>query len=635
MRSEQAQSERPAASRRASASAARRQGTARKEAAPATETEEGQAITAPHTAPHDVVGTDPALEAAPSEQQAPSPAPSPGGKRSSKSSRRAPVASNRRSTRNATAADEAPRRSSRRANTADPGKKRRDMIIMGSIVGLLLLAGGLALAWPGIRRGMLLNAIDAAGEPAAAVAAADDYLAYVDFNPGHVRSAIGAQRGPIEAQIHLAQAIASPDDLIAIGTRAGLNDDQRAAAIEAAAVLIDDDITSRAYLDDDKLEEWALQRDRSDKHKDLAAAATHLIAARGTDNAAEVFAGVIQDPAAHPDILTAAIAHLPAVLSASNVGYGLALITGPNNDRVIASNALLEAITVNVRPAHIDRIFALLDHADVHVQAIGARFLHGNGMTMVSPAEQESIGERIMPYLQAEVRASKPELFAEALKATATLRLTGAREQLVKLMSEVPADSDDAATIAACLGRGFPRKGAQYEALNEDLLAKLTAALAVPASRATAAAALAQWPIRSMDGLHPALEAAVAQNDAGMDAAIHIVAELFERDDVIVKLGRDADAWQRFLPADRLRMEQFAAMQTFANESRGMRTTAGGPAVKAAKKQCTEYQAVLSQWLSPGSKQVMPLGLSTTMVKKLQGEMGIAMQQIVKATPAL
>jgi hypothetical protein len=365
-------------------------------------------------------------------------------------------------------------------------------------------------------------------------------------------------------------------------------------------------------------------------------AAAHVIAARKTENGAEVLSGVIRDPEQHPAILAAAVANLPKVIDHGNVGFALLLLTSPNNDAVLASEDLLQAISTSVRAVHVDRIFELLDHSDARVQAAGTRFLRGNGIASAGPEQAESIGQRIAPYLTAEMRQTKPQVFTEALKAVAALSLTGARDQLFAVLPELPADSEDSTVAAQILGRNFIRSGKEHDAISNAVLEGLASAVTEPASRQTAAAALQQVNVRELPALRSALEACIAHGEdaACMDAAHHITGKLYQRTDVTAKLGREVAAWRNFLAQDRPRFEEFQGIRGWLQENAEVRATDPPEKIRDGKIACDRMLAMLEGWLQPGGDP-MPLGLTKAMVESTHRNLKTVQYSLMKATPGL
>ena len=560
-------------------------------------------------------------------------------------------------------------------------RRSNDFLTRVIWVGLLVLGIAgliLALSWPSIQRSLILGQLDEEGitlqEEQAVM---DEFLAYIAEDPDrstYVRSAVVNDRGSIAAQIYLAAAAEDPHSLLSIAyrpdtrtptsaadadseetpetedaeqtaSRQNVSHDDRAEALEQAIVILaeDRDTIDDLIIQSTRLENWIKQTDWPDSHRDLAIATVKLIGITGRQiggsDPAKLFNDLIQDAPTDPYLVDVALDAIAQVTNRQNIGYALALLKGPNADKVLAHNRqvrslasrtgnLIDHMTMNVQPDILEELLAMLDHPNATVQATAVALLKGDGLSTISPEQQEDVGKRIAAYLTPAVREEKPAVFSQALESATHLRLVGARQAFIDLLPIVSPEHDDATVLARALGQRFIQKGDEHAEANEEILSALAEAIANDAGRTTAAIALAKVDLRGSIALRRALEACIANAEHAdcMNAAVHIVQDLYGRNDVTDKLGRDPAVWRDFIAQDQPNFDHYADVRKwYEAEKHKQRTTVPAEELRANLQRAQKEVELLNNWTAA------PLGIEQHEFERFLKELGAFKYGTMKA----
>jgi HEAT repeat protein len=439
-----------------------------------------------------------------------------------------------------------------------------------------------------VRRSMALSTLDGfktdAANPAA-ITAADAFIEMTAGTPSHVTAAIHADRGPAEAQVHLAKKLKLFTSLVQIADRplAGeatgrptVTVEQRVLAVQAASEIYDADRNAKDLLPD-HLKDWA--RDPASPRELSLASMALLVKAKAKDTS-DVLHQVASGKDADPVRVAAAIDGLAELAEVSNLGFLIGLMTGPSSDLALQRPLLSSRIVALATPDHLQRLVELLDHPKDQVRAIAIEALGGPGMRMGDNAndlkKREDLGKVIASKL---TPATPPVELTAAIKAVRGLRLFGARDAILELskgIDERMLEGINKAFMAEVLGKslistlpapeatkdGKPSAEDEvYRLLHkhgDESIIKLTAGLDDAALRPVAAPALGHIREKSYLPLRDAVDklAAHGDDDACMDALITIVSKTYARDDISKQCGRDQAKWQKFLAADRPRFER-------------------------------------------------------------------------------
>jgi len=513
-----------------------------------------------------------------------------------------------------------------------PAKKSyANYIVIGVVVACVI--GG--LAYRPVMRKIKLGTLDKA-IGVAAIAAADDYLIFEDRSEPMVREVIRSNRGPFDAQVHMASAIQSFPALMSIAERKELSVEQRAVSLTAAAAAFSPD-KHKGERVPSEMKGWA----ETSEDRGVAIAAMSVLAACGAtthdQDTVELLARVVAKPGQDPLRITAALDGLVVVADESSLGHVISLLRSSASDQVLAHAGIIAHIHALARPAHLGALVELLDHPQATVRALGLETL--GGLTMpesADPKSREALGQRIAAKL---VPATPPVELAAALKATGGLRLTGARDAVLALLPQrgtlaLPDVSE--AWWSDCLGRALIlSQPAEARVASEDLITKLAAALGVPASRPVAAKALALIGDGTFLSLRPALDALCGQgtDPACVTALSTIVKKTYDRSDVSSACGEDLKRWKEFLAKDKPRSLRVAEIRTFVDtHQEDVRASVGRTKLKQTQEFLDAATAELQGWLDD-KNFVPPLGLTTTGITNILHDVKTLHFSVVKAMP--
>ncbi|HEX3133166.1 MAG TPA: hypothetical protein VHX44_06235 [Planctomycetota bacterium] len=553
---------------------------------------------------------------------------------------------------------------SRPAAPSRAGGKRGGMGIGFYIVaglGVVALVGVFALG--PIRRGMALSSLDGfksdSANPAA-ITAADVFLDLAGDRPSHVTSAIYADRGPVEAQVHMAKKLKLFPSLVQIADRpltgeasgrATVTVPQRVLALQAGVEIYDPDHNASDLLPD-HIKDWA--RD-SESPRELALASIALLVKAKAKDTSDVLHQVANGKDADPVRVAAAIDGLAALANASNLGFLIGLLTGPASDLALTRPALSSRIIALATPDHLPRLMELLDHPKDQVRAVAIESLGGPGMRMGDNAadlkKREDLGKAIATKL---TPTTPPVELAAAIKAVRGLRLFGARDAILELSKDIDnrhLEGIDKAFMAEVLGKAListlpepePAKDGKPTAEDElarqlrrqgdESIVKLTAGLDDEALRPVAARALGLIRDKSYLPLRDAVDklAAHGDDDACMDALVTIVTKTYARDDVAKQCGRDKAKWQKFLEADRPRFERIKEIVEW------MAANGQYQYIKDGKERLTksrDYIAPASEFIDGllnEPKFLPPLGLTKARIEGLRQDLKMLGMNVRKA----
>lgn len=524
-------------------------------------------------------------------------------------------------------------------------------IIMALVAVLLLAAIVLGLSWRSIQRGKILDRMDAAADVPSAIEVGKEFLAYTTEDQNQrvlVSNAISDRRGPPEAQIFLAVEMMSVKDLLGIALRSELDDQHRARAVEETNKLLlakKVEAGDLGYLSH-VVKGWLHQKDReADKiNRDLMVAAVVFIGVTGMviggSDPADILRDVILDTARPPAVTDAAVDALERVTNSSNVGHALALLSSANADKVIdhgknpgEPGSLRHRIQQSVTPNVLAELLKLLEHPDQRVRATTIGLLKGPGLRSISEAQKEVVGKQISQHLRAETRSEQPMIFTEALKSAASLGLHGSRASLIALLPQIPADHEDAATLAQALGKDFiaklEDKNPEAKPRGEEILAALAQALDDPAARTTAARALAQVQHPGYTNLRLGLEQAVKHGTDPdcLTAAKHIVVKLYQRQDLATAWGEDPVRWADGLAQDKPRYERYREIETWHDANKGkIRVSDDQDLLMKNKEFGMNASTELNSW-----NLVAPIGIEKAQLERMIREVDLLKISLIKA----
>jgi hypothetical protein len=475
-----------------------------------------------------------------------------------------------------------------------------------------------------------------------------------------VAAAIHSDRGPVEAQVHLAQKRGLFTSLVQIADRPLTGEatgrptvsvSGRTQAVQAAVAVYDPDRNAKDLLPD-HLADWA--RDpQSPTELSLAAMALMIRArARGT---ADLLHQVATAKDGEPVRVGAAIDGLTELAEAGNLGFLIGLLTGPASELALTRPAVSARIIALATPDHLPRVMELFTHPQDRVRAIAIEALGGPGMRMGDNAsdlkKREELGQAIAPKLTA---ATPPVELAAAIKAVRGLRLFGARDAIIELSKDIDArnlDGIDHTFMAEVLGRSLisplpepePAKdgkpsaedqvAAQVRRHGEETIRKLTAGLADPALRPVAAPALGHIRDKSYLPLRDAVDqlAAHGEDEACMSALIAIVTKTYGRDDVAKQCGRDKAKWQKFLADDRPRFERIKEIVEWMHANGQYQYIKDGKERLAKSRDYLTPAAEYIDAMLNEPKFLPPLGLTRNRIESLRQDVKMLGMNVRKA----
>ena len=566
--------------------------------------------------------------------------------RASSKSRRSPPDSRRHAKQAPASAQRSDSRRSAASSRAERGKAgqraRREPktwkdhlpLMIGGLLLILVLIGLMSI--PAIRRSMAMTAIDEAPDVESALSAWEHFATLVGGNPQRLSVAYARRLGPAEARIAFARDRKLFVEAMNIATPPDQHPDIRIQALQAACDILLADRSAGDHargIVNSRIVAWVTQEDADIIDQDLAVAALRLLAIFNRpiadEEVAMIMLRLIREPGTDAVIRQAAIRELHRVIDRGNVGHVIHTMTTPHGSDMIADRGSPSIVSVaadHASPSDLDSVFALLSYDDnPRAQAAGLEILRGSGMAsrqeQMDDAQRERSGQQVASYITSSVLNDKPEVFNEALRAVQSLRLTGARDQLFAMMGEIPPGSEAATIMASTLGTTFINTRTDESlSISEEIIRSLATAVADANKRPIAVAALKQVRERNLAQLRSALEALIATGDEdAFEAAMHIVGNLYQRQDVIRHHGNsvaDIDNWRQALAEDRAEFQAYQAAIDWYNETQPtvQRASDGRDNIRAARERCQQEMARLEAWVS--GERPVPLGLETAVVQR-------------------
>jgi len=495
----------------------------------------------------------------------------------------------------------------------EPVRAGRTPYLIGGVV-LLAIAG--AIAYAPVMRSIYLSRMDKGGPEG--MDGARSYYAFVDGSEALVRDAIASNRGPFEAQLWLAKECASLAALMAIAERRDLPVAQLVTTLETA-VAVFHPLRHQGAREPAVLESWA--KDHAERAVAVPAIAlkTAFAKASGDAKAAELMALIAGAPAQDPLRVIAALDGIAALSTNENLGLAIGLLRSNASDQVVAHAGVHQAIIAHIRASHVESLLGLTSSQNGGVRALALEALGNVSLPeSADPKQRERIGEQVA----AKLAPGTPTIeMTAALKAVQGLRLTGARDALLKLLPDRAnlglAGIDDAWWVQTLGTSLILTQPAAARPASEDLITKLTALLDKPDLRSVVAPALGAIRDPGFASLRPALDKLAALGDDAdcFTALTAIVAGTYKRNDVAKANGRDLKRWQDFLGQDRPRYTRIREIIDWQKQNgTEMRVTDGAPALKIKR----DYLDAARDYLQPmldDAAFVPPLGLEFAQVK--------------------
>lgn len=538
-----------------------------------------------------------------------------------------------------------------------------------SLVVVLAIAG---MSYSPVRRNMALSALDACKDPAKAgeaIAAADAFLAVVDNSGSYATLAIINNRGPVEAQIHMAKTLKLFPALVRISERPltdapgaqtpprpdlpVISQDQRIAALNAATEVFSDTANATDLLPDD-LGKWA--KDGMLKHE-LAVAAMRLIAKTKPKFANDVFSSVANEAGQDPLRVNAALDGIGELSDVTNLGFAIGLLSSRVADQAITRTALTDKITRFSNADHLPRLIELLNSPKDAIRAIAIESMGGVNMRLGDSPDhvrrREELGKLITPKLDA---ATSPVELTAALKAVKALRLTGARDAVLALIPKIKSLALDGISedfIAETLGKSLispipdaPSASAEgakkTDALfaiqtvrtnGEELIGKLILGLDNDATRTVCAKALSLVTDTKYLGLRASLDklAEHGTDDVCFTTLLFLVGKTYGRDDVSKSCGKSLDKWKAFLASDRPRFDRVKeVMDWMAKNQQFQYVKDGKPRLTESKEYLSKAQEEFDAWIQDKAF-VAPLGLTKNQIESLDKDVKMLGLNVRKA----
>lgn len=541
-------------------------------------------------------------------------------------------------------------------------------VVVGAVV-VLAIAG---LSYNPVRRSMALSALDACKDPAKAgeaIAAADAFLMVVGNSESHARVAIINNRGPVEAQIHLAKTLKLFSSLVQISERPltdapgdksppprpdlpVITQDQRIAALNAATAIFNDSAHANDLLPDD-LAKWA--KDGMLK-RELSIAAMHLIAKTRPKYANDVFSVVANEADQDPLRVSAALDGIGELSDVTNLGFAIGLLSGRVADLAITRTALTDKITRFSNADHLPRLIELLNSPKDAIRAIAIESMGGVNMRLGDTPDhvrrREELGKLITPKLDP---ATSPVELAAALKAVKALRLTGARDAVLALAPKIKGlmlDGIGEDFLAETLGKSLispipdappvgadgKKTDAQFAAetvrkAGEELIAKLIAGLDNDGTRTVCAKALSLVTDTKYLGLRTSLDklAEHGTDDTCFTTLLFLVGKTYGRDDVTKSCGKTLDKWKAFLASDRPRFDRVKEIIDWMAKNGQFQYVKDGKArLTESKDFLAKAQEELDAWIQDKAF-VAPLGLTKIGIEGLDKDVKMLGLNVRKA----
>jgi hypothetical protein len=622
--------------------------------------------------PVEPVAVEPAPEGAPAAELEPAAAPAdaqPAAKR--KSSTVAAQPATGRSARQAGGTSRLARPGTGRVAKPDRGIGRY------VVFGLLALVVVGALSYGPVTRSMALAKLDSfKGDPAkidAALVAANDYIRMVDGSPSYLRAAIAANRGPAEAQVHMAKEAKLFSSLVQIAERPlsdpppgpdgkaeappaadarVVSQDQRLLALNTAIAIYNPETMASELLPDD-IAKWA--KDGQLK-RELAIASMQLMAKAKAKSANETFTTIAIEPGQDPARVEAAIDGIAALAEPDNLGYAIGLLGSRVSDLAVSRTELTDRIIKLASPNQLTRLVELLSSPKDAVRAIAIEAMGSPHMQLGDSPDhyrkREELGKSITPKLSPE---TSPVELAAALKAVKGLRLSGARDAVLALVPKLKTLHLEGITddfMAELLGKAMistvpkpdadkagdkqsdaERLAAEAHHASEDLVAKLATALDDEASRTIAARALARINDTTFMTLRPALDKLAAHGDDAdcFTTLLTLVDKTYGRPDVVKANGKDLEKWKAYLAEDRPRFDRVKEIIDWMAANKQYQYVKDGKArLTESKDWLGKAQEELDGWMQDKAF-VPPLGLTHRQLDNLDQDVKMLGVNVRKA----
>ncbi|MFW5860193.1 MAG: hypothetical protein ACOCYP_09220 [Planctomycetota bacterium] len=560
-----------------------------------------------------------------------------------------------------------PTRGARREGAENDRRRRREpktwkdrlpLILISVVVVVALIT---LMAWPSLQRKWKLDEIEAAEDPKVATELWQEYYDLVDGSRPAMREAFATRIGPVEARIEFGRRINMLAEVMGVFYNPAHADQPEIrieALLAAGHILLDEpSLGSTEGIIDARLFDGIEQPEAERKDQHLAAAAIQLLAIYDKEIAgkrpAKILLQIIRDPGSDPVIRQAAVENLHRVIDGQSVKNVVITMASPQGADLIADTgnpekqvpAIIDEIAIHAHPGCLEQVFALLGQDNNEpAQAAAMKILRGPGMTskqgQMTEADRQQVGQQVQKYVNEETLNEKPDLFTEALQAVQTLRLTGAADQLFRTMAKVDPASEAAEAIANTLGRAFIDTSTDAAtAASEDILRRLAEAVGDPERREVATAAIGLVSAPNLARLRTCLEALVAQgpDPQCFEVAVHIVRDLYQREDFIAKHGAqpaNVENWQRALAADKENYDTFIAAQEWLVEwqPKIQRATDDPADVRRCRQRVRQEIERFEAWVQPSSDVAVPLGLNIQQVKTLKQQFSTYKYTLDKAT---
>ena len=540
------------------------------------------------------------------------------------------------------------------------------------VVGVVVVLAIAGLSYNPVRRSLALSHLDACKDPAKAgeaIAAADAFLVVVGNSASHARVAIINNRGPVEAQIHLAKTLKLFSSLVQISERPltdapgaqtpprldlpVISQDQRIAALTAATEVFDESANANDLLPDD-LAKWA--KDGMLK-RELAIAAMRLIAKARPKYANDVFSAVANEADQDPLRVNAALDGIGELSDVTNLGFAIGLLSSRVADLAITRTALTDKITRFSNPDHLPRLIELLNSPKDAIRAIAIESMGGVNMRLGDTPEhvrrREELGKLITPKLDP---ATSPVELAAALKAVKALRLSGARDAVLALAPKIKGlmlDGVGEDFLAETLGKSLissipdvssssnaegKKSDAQFAAetvrtAGEELIAKLIVGLDNDGTRTVCAKALSLVTETRYLGLRASLDklAEHGTDDTCFTTLLFLVGKTYGRDDVTKSCGKSLDKWKAFLASDRPRFDRVKEVIDWMAKNGQFQYVKDGKArLTESKDFISKAQEELDSWCQDKAF-VAPLGLTKIAIEGLDKDVKMLGLNVRKA----
>ncbi len=548
--------------------------------------------------------------------------------RQAKAERRATGAGSSRVERAPTGRHEAGAGSSRRGH-AKSKKGNRILIIIAAVVLLGVIA---ALSWTPFQRSRCIKAMDAAiADPAkveAAMKAADDYLGLVGGDMHAVEATVLAGHGPVAVQIHLAKAIADYHLLVSISERSSITPEDRAGALQAAVDVYTPERDANERLPGG-MDDWITDPTSADS---VAAAAIALIGKASRDDALQSLLRIAGSKLSKPARVDAACSALAAMTNGATCGQILRLYSGAGAAHAVANAALCDAVEHNCG-GELATVLSLAFGEDKSVHAFALACLADCHLDDAAKNDDQrvALSRKLHPLLDAK---ASPDELAGAVKACAGLQLSPCADDLIALAATVDTLNlplqVNGDFLAHTLGESLLLTGTPASnALTEQLVAKLTAALANQDSRAVIAKALSLITAPATPGLRAALDALAEIGDQASIAALKtLVGRAWSRDDVVKLGGDDSAAWKALLAKDHVDEARASEIKAWVKKNgKYNRVSDGAARLQESADFLDKAMADTTAWLNDAN-YLPPLGYAHSDIEDMHLNIKMLMKDV-------